>query len=64
MKQISLLILWMDRCVSQQSNLKSLTRKTYNNSLIQQPHWLELVLHWEQIRGAQQVKYVGNTFVF
>ena len=25
--------------------LKLLTRKTYNNSLIQQPNWLELVLH-------------------
>ena len=62
--EISLLVLWMDLHTSQQSNLKFLTRKTYNNSLIQQPNWLELVLHGEQNRGAQQVKYVGNTFVF
>ena len=45
--EISLLMLWMDLCTSQQSNLKLLTRKTYNNSLIQQPSWLELVLHRE-----------------
>ena len=49
--EISLLMLWMDLCMSQQSNLKSLTPKTYNNSLIQQPNWLELVLHREQIQG-------------
>ena len=30
---------------------ESLTRKTYNNSLIQQPNWLELVLHGEQNQG-------------
>ena len=48
---ISLPILWMDLCMSQQSNLKSLTRKTYNNSLIQQPNWLELVLYGEQNQG-------------
>ena len=45
--EISLLMLWMDLHISQQSNLKSLTRKTYNNSLIQQPNWQELVLHGE-----------------
>ena len=28
-----------------------LTRKTYNNYLIQQPNWLELVLHGEQNQG-------------
>ena len=46
--EISLLMLWMDLHMNQQSNLKSLTRKTYENSLIQQPNWLELVLHREQ----------------
>ena len=45
--EISLLMLWIDLCTSQQSNLKSLTRKTYNYSLIQQPNWLELVLNGE-----------------
>ena len=50
--EISLLMLWMDLCMSQQSNLKSLTRKTYNNSLIQQPNWQELVLHWKQNQGC------------
>ena len=50
--EISLLTLWMDLCMSQQSNLKSLTRKTYNNSMIQQPNWLELVLHREQNQGC------------
>ena len=48
MKENSLLMLWIDVYVSQRSNLKLLTRKTYNISLIQQPNWLELVLHWEQ----------------
>ena len=51
-KQISLLVVWMDVHMSQQTNLKSLTRKTYNNSLIQQPNWLELVLHREQKQGC------------
>ena len=50
--EISLLMLWMDLYTSQQSNLKLLTRKTYNNSMIQQPNWLELVMHGERIRGA------------
>ena len=50
--EISSLMLWMDLNTSQQSNLKSLTRKTYNNSLIQQPNWLELVLHGEQNQGC------------
>ena len=50
-EEISLLMLWMDVHMSQQSNLKLLTRKTYNNSLIQQPNWLELVLHSEQNQG-------------
>ena len=49
--EISFLMLWMDLQMSQQSNLKLLTRKTYNNSLIQQPNWLELVLHGEQNQG-------------
>ena len=49
--EISLLMLWMDLHISQQSNLKSRTRKTYNNSLIQQPNWLELVLHGGQNQG-------------
>ena len=52
MKESSLLMLWMDVYGSQQSNLKSLTRKTYNDSLIQQPNWLELVLHGEQNQGC------------
>ena len=34
--------------MSQQSNLKSLMRITYNVTMIQQPNWLELVLHREQ----------------
>ena len=46
--EISVPMLWMDIQMSQQSNLKLLTGKTYNNSLIQQPNWLELVLHGEQ----------------
>ena len=50
-------MLWMDVYVSQQSNLKMLTRKTYNNSLIQQPNWLELVLHGEQNQGEVCWKY-------
>ena len=50
--EISLLMLWMDLCMSQQSNLKLLTRETYNNSLIQQPNWLELVLHREWNQGC------------
>ena len=50
--EISLLMLWMDLCTSQQSNMKSLTRKTYNNSMIQEPNWLELVQHGEQNQGC------------
>ena len=49
--EIYLLMPWMDIHMSQQSNLKLLTRKTYNNSLIQQPNWLDLVLHGEQNQG-------------
>ena len=49
--EISLLMLWVDLCMSQHSNLKLLTRKTYNNSMIQQPNWLELVLHGEWNQG-------------
>ena len=49
--EIFLLMLWMDLCMSQQSNLKLLTRKTYNSSMIQQPNWLELVLLREQNQG-------------
>ena len=47
-EQISLLMLWMDVHMSQQSNLKMLTRKTYNNSLIQQPNyslWFKILFH-------------------
>ena len=51
-KQISLLMLWIDVYMSQQSNFESLMRKTYNNSLNQQPNWLELVLHREQNQGC------------
>ena len=50
--EISLLMLWMEQHMSQQSNLKSLTRKTHNYSLIQQPNWLELVLHRESNQGC------------
>ena len=50
-EQISLLMLWMDVHVSLQSNQKLLTRKTYNYTLIQQPNWLELVLHGDQNQG-------------
>ena len=50
--EISLLMLWMDLCTSQQSSLKLLTRKTYNNSMIEKPNWLELVLHGEQNQGC------------
>ena len=32
--------------------------------MIQQPNWLELLLHGNRCRCAQQVKYVGNTDVF
>ena len=42
----------MDVHVGQQSNLKLLMRKTYNYALIQQPNWLELVLHGEQNQGC------------
>ena len=51
MEESFLLMLWMDVYASQQSNSKLLTRKTYNNSMIQQPNWLELVLHGEQNQG-------------
>ena len=49
--EISLLVLWINLCMSQQSNLKFFTRKTYNNSMIQQLNWLELVLHGELNQG-------------
>ena len=49
--EVSLLMLWMDLHMSQQSDLKSLIRKTYNNSMIQHPNCLELVLHGEQNQG-------------
>ena len=62
--EISLLMLSMDLHMSQQSNLKSLTRKTYNYSLIHQPNWLELVLHGEQNQGHSTAELCGNTFVF
>ena len=45
-------MLWMYVCASQQSNLKLLMRKTYDNSFIQQQNWLELVLHGEQNQGC------------
>ena len=60
MKERSLLMLWMDVYVSQQS--KSLMRKTYNNSLIQQPNWLELVLHGEQNQGHSTGKVCWKYF--
>ena len=50
--EISLLLLRMDVHMSQHSNLKSLTRKTYTITMIQQPNWLELVLHGEQNQGC------------
>ena len=52
--EISLLMLWMDLHMSQQSYLKLLTR---NKSLIQQPNWLELVLHGEynQVHSTGEV---------
>ena len=53
-------MLWMDVYVSQQS--KSLMRKTYYNSLIQQPNWLELVLHGEQNQGHSTGKVCWNYF--
>ena len=49
--EISLLMLWMEQHMSQQSNLRSLTRKTHNYSLVQQPNRLELVLHGEYNQG-------------
>ena len=55
MKESSLLMLSMYVCASQQSDLKLLKRKTYNNSLIQQPNWLELVLHGEQNQGVEKL---------
>ena len=64
MKESSLLMLWMDVYVSQQSNLKSLMRKTYNSSLIQQPSWLELVLHRGQNQGHSTGEACCNTLVF
>ena len=48
MKESYLLMLWINVYTSEQSNLKSPTRKTYNNSLIQQPYWL---VHGEQNQG-------------
>ena len=51
MKESSLLMFWMDVDVSQQSTLKSLTRKTYGITMNQQLNWLELVLHREQNQG-------------
>ena len=40
-------------------------KKNLQYSLIQQPNWLELVLHGEQNQGhSTGVKYVGNSFVF
>ena len=55
-------MLWMDVYVSQQSNLKSLMRKTFNNSLIQQPNWLELVLHGEQNQVHSTVEVCWKYF--
>ena len=64
MKESCFLMLWMDVYASQQSNLKSLTRNTYNNSLIQQPNWLELVLHGEQNQGHLTGEVCWKHFVF
>ena len=50
--QSSLLTLWMDENSSQQSNKNCWPRKTYNNTLIQQPNWPELLLHGEYKQGC------------
>ena len=55
-KERKLLVNALDGCMSQKSNLKSLTRKTYNNSLIQQANWLEMVLHAEQNQACSTVE--------
>ena len=47
MKQGSLLRLWMDEHMSQQSNKKLLMEETYYITGNQQPNWLELLLHGE-----------------
>ena len=64
MKETSLLILWMDVYVSQQSNLKSLTRKTYNITMNQQPNQLELVLHREQNQGHSTGEACWKYFLY
>ena len=50
--EISLLMLWMDLHMSQQSNSKLLTRKTYNNSMIQQPKRARTGSAWGTESGA------------
>ena len=60
--EISLLMLWMDLHMSQQSNMKLLTRKTYNYSLNQQPNWLELVLHGEYNQGSSTCEVCWKYF--
>ena len=50
-EQISLISLWMDAIMRQQSNSKLLKQKTYNYSMHPQPNWLELILHREQNLG-------------
>ena len=59
-----LLMLWMDGNASQQSNEKLLMKETYNCLVKQQPNWLELLQMGNRNRCTQQVKYVGNTYVF
>ena len=50
--EVSLLMLWMDLHMSQQSDLKSLIRKTYNNSMIQHPNCLRTGSAWGTESGA------------
>ena len=48
MIQGSLLMLWMDENVSQQSNKNRCQKKTYYCLVKQQPNWLELLLYGEK----------------
>ena len=41
----------MDTLTRQQTTENFCQQKTYNYALIQQPKWLELVLHGEQNQG-------------
>ena len=49
MNERKLLVNALDGCICESTTkLKIADEKTYNNSLIQQPNWLEQVLHGEQ----------------